>query len=69
MERVLGPEISGCSGEVLGARWREIDFEAKIWTLPAGRTKAARMHRIPLSHRVTAWANYCDGGLEPRAHG
>jgi integrase len=30
---------AGRSGEVLGARWREIDFEAKIWTLPAGRTK------------------------------
>ena len=24
------------SGEVLGARWREIDFDARIWTIPAG---------------------------------
>ena len=22
------------SGEVLGARWREIDFGAKVWTIP-----------------------------------
>jgi integrase len=42
------------SGEVLEARWREIDFDAKIWTIPAGRTKAARMHRIPLSDRASA---------------
>ncbi|MGA7329394.1 MAG: integrase arm-type DNA-binding domain-containing protein [Rhodomicrobium sp.] len=40
------------SGEVLGARWPEIDFEAQIWTVPAGRTKAARRHRIPLPGRA-----------------
>ena len=40
------------SGEVLGARWSEIDFEAKVWTIPANRMKAAREHRIPLSDRA-----------------
>ena len=40
------------SGEVLGARWPEIDFEAQIWTVPAERTKAARRHRIPLPGRA-----------------
>ncbi len=37
------------SGEVYGARWGEIDLVAKVWTVPAQRTKAAREHRIPLS--------------------
>jgi integrase len=37
------------SGEVLGARWSEIDLEAKIWTIPATRMKAGREHRIPLN--------------------
>ena len=37
------------SGEVLAARWDEIDLDAKVWTVPAERTKAAREHRIPLS--------------------
>jgi integrase len=37
------------SGEVLGARWSEIDLAAKVWTVPAERMKAAREHRIPLS--------------------
>jgi integrase len=36
------------SGEVLGARWPEIDSESKVWTLPANRTKAGREHRVPL---------------------
>ncbi len=37
------------SKEVLGLRWAEIDLTAKIWTLPAPRTKAEREHRVPLS--------------------
>jgi integrase len=37
------------SGEVLGARWPEIDMGAKVWTVPAERMKAAKEHRVPLS--------------------
>jgi integrase len=37
------------SGEVLGARWSEIDEEARTWALPAGRMKALREHVVPLS--------------------
>lgn len=37
------------SGEVRGATWAEIDLEAKAWTIPAGRMKAGREHRVPLS--------------------
>jgi integrase len=40
------------TSEALEARWREIDLDAKVWTLPAGRTKAGREHRIPLSERA-----------------
>jgi integrase len=42
------------SGEVYGARWSEIDMKAKVWTVPAGRMKAAREHRVPLSDRALA---------------
>ena len=42
------------SGEALAARWDEIDFDAKLWTIPAGRMKAAREHRVPLSDRGIA---------------
>ncbi len=37
------------TGETLGARWGEIDLAAKVWTVPAGRMKAGREHRVPLS--------------------
>ena len=42
------------SGEVLGARWAEIDLDAKVWTVPATRMKAGREHRVPLSGRALA---------------
>ena len=37
------------SGEVLGARWREIDMKAGLWIVPETRMKAGREHRVPLS--------------------
>ena len=37
------------SGEVRGATWSEIDLEAAVWTIPAGRMKAEKEHRVPLS--------------------
>ena len=42
------------SGEALGARWDEIDLEAKVWTIPAARMKSARPHTAPLSARTLA---------------
>lgn len=40
------------SGEALGARWSEIDFERQQWTVPAERMKAGREHIVPLSTRA-----------------
>ena len=40
------------SGEALGARWDEIDFEQSLWTVPAARTKTGCVHRVPLSGRA-----------------
>src|SRR5205814_8566465 len=37
------------TGEVLGARWGEIDLTGKVWTVPADRMKACREHRVPLN--------------------
>ncbi len=37
------------SGEVRGATWQEIDWEAKAWIIPGDRMKAKKEHRIPLS--------------------
>jgi integrase len=45
------------TSEVLHARWREIDLDAAIWTVPAERMKAAKEHRIPLSSAAIALLN------------
>lgn len=45
------------SGEVLGATWAEIDLDGALWTIPAGRMKAGRTHRVPLSNRAVAILN------------
>ena len=42
------------SGEVRGADWSEIDWDARLWTVPAARMKAGREHRVPLSAQAMA---------------
>jgi integrase len=42
------------TGEVIGARWSEINLEGKLWTIPAARMKAKKEHRQPLSDRAIA---------------
>lgn len=38
--------------EASGARWEEIDWDEKIWTIPAERMKKRREHRIPLTEQM-----------------
>jgi integrase len=42
------------TGEGLGARWDEIDLDRRTWVIPAGRMKAVKEHRVPLSPRAVA---------------
>ena len=42
------------TGEIIGARWDEIDLEDKIWVVPGARMKAGREHRVPLSGAALA---------------
>ena len=37
------------SGEVRKATWDEFDLEKAVWTIPAGRMKAGKEHRVPLA--------------------
>lgn len=43
---------AGRTNEILGARWPEVDFEKKVWTVPATRMKGKlgkrRPHAVPL---------------------
>jgi integrase len=46
------------TGEVIGARWNEIDLEKRVWVIPPGRLKDRRTrtdpHRVPLSTETVA---------------
>jgi integrase len=42
------------AGEVIGARWGELNLAEKLWTIPGGRMKAGREHRVPLSDKAIA---------------
>lgn len=42
------------SGEVRGATTSEIDRKARVWVVPAGRMKAGKEHRVPLSDAALA---------------
>ncbi len=36
------------TSELIGARWEEFDFDAKRWSIPAGRMKMNTPHIVPL---------------------
>ena len=62
------------TGEVLGARWDEINLDERLWAVPASRMKAGREHRVPLSDaalavldKVRPLALMRDGTLDPNA--
>ena len=47
--------LTACrSTEASGAEWSEIDFDARVWTIPATRMKSRREHRVPLSDAALA---------------
>src|SRR5690606_13014979 len=45
------------SGEALGATWGEINFDAKLWTVPPHRMKAGVEHVVPLSDAAVELLN------------
>jgi integrase len=42
------------TNEVLAMHWGEVDWEQRLWTLSAERTKQGRVHQVPLSDRAIA---------------
>jgi integrase len=42
------------SGEVRGMKWREVDLDDAVWTVPPDRIKAGREHRVPLQPAAIA---------------
>jgi integrase len=42
------------TGSAIGARWDEIDFDKRLWIVPAERMKMKKPHRVPLSEAAMA---------------
>jgi integrase len=42
------------TGEVIGAKWSEIDLAKRLWIIPGERMKAGREHRVALTDRAVA---------------
>jgi integrase len=40
------------TAETIGAQWPECDLDAGVWTVPAGRMKGGKEHRVPLAPQV-----------------
>ena len=38
------------TGEVIGAKWEEVNLAERMWIVPAERMKANKEHRVPLSN-------------------
>jgi integrase len=47
------------TSEVVGAEWHEIDFKARLWTVPGSRMKAGREHKVSLSDAALAILEAC----------
>lgn len=42
------------TSELIGARWKEIEFDSKLWRIPAERMKMRFPHIVPLSRQAIA---------------
>ncbi|MGC1506425.1 MAG: tyrosine-type recombinase/integrase [Sulfitobacter sp.] len=42
------------TSEVLDMTWPEVDFETRLWTVPAARMKGGKEHRVPLTDEMLA---------------
>jgi integrase len=48
-------------GEICGAAWEEMDFDAKLWRLSEERMKNGRSHIVPLSRQALEILEYLKG--------
>jgi integrase len=48
----LAPQLFVRPGELRRAEWHQIDFQKKIWTIPAEKMKMRDPHVVPLSRQV-----------------
>jgi integrase len=51
---------------ILDMKWREVDFQAAVWNIPADNEKTFEDHRVPLSDRaLEILAQHCPANARP----
>lgn len=50
----LAPHVFVRPGELRHAEWTEIDLDNALWSIPAGKMKMRRPHKVPLSRQSLA---------------
>ncbi|MBA4767507.1 MAG: tyrosine-type recombinase/integrase [Porphyrobacter sp.] len=50
----FAPHVFVRPGELRHAEWEEIDLEAGVWNIPAGKMKMGKAHHVPLSKQALA---------------
>ena len=50
----LAPHVFVRPGELRHAEWEEIDLDAGLWGIPAGKMKMGKAHHVPLSKQAVA---------------
>lgn len=48
----IAPHVFVRPGELRHAEWNEIDVDAALWVIPAGKMKMRKSHHVPLSRQV-----------------
>ena len=56
------------TGEIIGAKWSEIDLEKAVWTIPSERMKAGVEHRVPLPSRAVEILESINSNRNPEQH-
>lgn len=50
----IAPHVFVRPGELRSAEWGEVDLDAAVWTIPAGKMKMRKPHSVPLSRQAVA---------------
>lgn len=48
----IAPHVFVRPGELRHAEWSEVDLDAALWIIPAGKMKMRKAHHVPLSRQV-----------------
>jgi len=48
--------------EAAGAKWSEVDFDKKLWTIPSERMKKRNAHSVPLTEQTLTLLNIMQAG-------